>query len=82
MLLTATCPAAWEIDPSHTHVSFEGGHLGLTKTSGGFRKVSGEVKLDIEKLETSTVGITIDSDSSGLLMRSALAVIVLRVNHG
>ena len=62
-LLPATSQAAWEIDPVHTHVSFEVGHLGLTRTPGIFRKVQGEVTFDLEKIEASTVTITIDSDS-------------------
>ncbi|MDB5872961.1 MAG: putative polyprenyl-pyrophosphate binding protein [Ramlibacter sp.] len=62
-LLPAVGQAAWEFDPSHTHVSFEVGHLGLTRTPGIFRKVQGEVKFDLATIEASKVSITIDSDS-------------------
>lgn len=55
--------AAWEIDPSHTHVSFQVGHLGLTQTPGIFRKVEGDVSFDDKKVEASSVKITIDAAS-------------------
>lgn len=55
--------AAWEIDPSHTHVSFQVGHLGLTHTPGIFRKVEGRVNFDDKNVETSSVAITIDAAS-------------------
>lgn len=55
--------AAWEIDPSHTHVGFQVGHLGLTHTPGIFRKVEGQVTFDDKKIEASSVAITIDAAS-------------------
>lgn len=55
--------AGWELDPSHTHVSFQVSHLGLTQTPGIFRKVQGEVRYDDTKVESSSVSITIDTAS-------------------
>lgn len=61
--LPSTALAAWEIDPSHTHVSFQVGHLGLTHTPGIFRKVDGRVSFDDRNVEASNVAITIDTAS-------------------
>ena len=63
ILLPSTALADWEIDPSHTHVSFQVGHLGLTHTPGLFRKVEGRVKFDDKNVEASSVTITIDATS-------------------
>ena len=52
--------AGWELDPSHTHVSFQVGHLGLSKTPGTFRKVDGRMNFDDKNIEASSVTITID----------------------
>ena len=62
-LLPSTAIAAWEIDPSHTHVSFQVGHLGLTHTPGIFRKVEGRVQFNDKNVEASSVSITIDAAS-------------------
>lgn len=63
VLIPTKALAAWEIDPSHTHVSFQVGHLGLTHTPGIFRKVEGRVKFDDKNVEASSVAITIDAAS-------------------
>lgn len=62
-ILPSAALAAWEIDPSHTHVSFQVGHLGLTHTPGIFRKVEGRVSFDDRNVEASSVAITIDAAS-------------------
>lgn len=62
-ILPLPAQAGWEIDPSHTHVSFQVWHLGLTQTPGVFRKVDGLVKFDDGKIEVSSVTITIDAAS-------------------
>lgn len=59
----APAEAAWEIDPSHTHVSFQVWHLGLSQTPGIFRKVEGRVVYDDRKVEDSTVTLSIDTAS-------------------
>lgn len=62
-LIAGEAAAGWEIDPSHTHVSFQVGHLGLTHTPGIFRKVQGQVSFDDGKPEASSVALTIDTAS-------------------
>lgn len=62
-LLPSTALAAWEIDPSHTHVSFQVGHLGLTHTPGIFRKIEGQVTYDDKNVEASNVTLSIDTAS-------------------
>ena len=55
--------AGWELDPTHTHVSFDVSHLGLTQTPGIFRQVSGQVNYDDKNVESSSVTISIDTAS-------------------
>jgi len=55
--------AGWEFDPSHTHVSFQVGHLGLSQTPGIFRKVDARMNFDDKNIEASSVTITIDAAS-------------------
>jgi polyisoprenoid-binding protein YceI len=62
-LLLNVAHAGWEIDPSHTHVSFEVSHLGVSNTPGIFRKVSAVVNYDDERVEKSNVRFTIDAAS-------------------
>lgn len=62
-LASPTAFAAWELDPAHTHVSFQVGHLGLTHTPGIFRKAEGRVNFDDKNIQASTVAITIDTAS-------------------
>lgn len=69
LLMAAACGlplsalADWEIDPTHTHVSFEVGHLGLTRTPGLFRDVHGSVNFDADRIEGSSVTMTIAAGS-------------------
>ncbi len=62
-LLLNAAHAGWEIDPSHTHVSFQVSHLGISNTPGIFRKVEGRVIYDDKNVEASSVAITIDAAS-------------------
>lgn len=55
--------AAWEIEPSHTHVSFAVGHMGLTHTPGLFRSVSGTVNFDENNITASSVSLSMDTAS-------------------
>jgi polyisoprenoid-binding protein YceI len=55
--------AGWEIEPTHTNVTFEVDHLGLTKTPGQFRKFSADVFLNENKIEESRVNFTVDANS-------------------
>ena len=66
----ALCPfvpglalADWAIEPSHTNVSFEVGHLGLTQTPGVFRKFESAVRFDDKDIEHSHVTLSIDAAS-------------------
>lgn len=67
-LLPAIAMAAWTIEPTHTNVTFEVDHLGLTKTPGQFRKFSAEVFLDEEQIEKSRVSFTVDANSIDTLV--------------
>ena len=51
------------MEPSHTNVSFEVGHLGLTQTPGVFRKFESTVRLDDSAVERSQVTLSIDASS-------------------
>jgi polyisoprenoid-binding protein YceI len=56
-------PVTYQIDPSHTHPSFEADHFGgLSIWRGRFDKSSGTIVLDKEK-STGTVEITVDTSS-------------------
>ena len=63
LVAVPTVWAGWELDPTHTHVSFDVSHLGLTQTPGIFRQVSGQVNYDDRKIESSSVSISIDTAS-------------------
>jgi len=55
--------AGWDLDPSHTHVSFQVGHLGVSQTPGLFRKFNVRMNFDDKNIEASSVTITIDAAS-------------------
>ncbi len=55
-------PGTWNIDPSHSIVSFVARHLVITKVRGTFGDVSGAVVIADDKL-ASTVQATIGMDS-------------------
>ncbi|MCK4138846.1 polyisoprenoid-binding protein (plasmid) [Ralstonia pseudosolanacearum] len=61
--LPASAFAAWEIEPTHTHISFQVGHLGLTKTPGIFRKFETQLNFDDKDIEAASVTIAIDTAS-------------------
>lgn len=65
-LLLATAraePVTYQMDPNHTHPSFEADHMGgLSKWRGKFNKASGTVVMDREA-KTGTVEVTIDVSS-------------------
>lgn len=56
-------PARYEIDPSHTFVSFTVGHVGFSQVLGVFGEVSGGFVWDDETREVSQVEITVATDS-------------------
>lgn len=56
-------PVTYQIDPSHTHPSFETDHFGgLSVWRGRFDKTSGTIVIDKEK-NTGTVDVTVDTSS-------------------
>lgn len=55
--------ADWTLEPSHTHVSFEVGHLGLTQTPGVFRKFDSTVRFDDRDIANSQITLSIDAAS-------------------
>jgi len=56
-------PESFEIDPNHTHPSFEADHLnGLSVWRGLFRKTSGTITLD-RAANTGTIDVTVDMTS-------------------
>lgn len=62
-LLLNLAHAGWEIDPSHTHVSFQVSHLGISNTPGIFRKVSAAMNYDDANVENSSVRFSIEVPS-------------------
>jgi len=56
-------PIPYEIDSTHSSVHFSVRHLMVSNVRGEFTKVSGTVKFDAERPETSTVEATIDANS-------------------
>jgi polyisoprenoid-binding protein YceI len=56
-------PATYNVDPNHTHPSFEADHFGgLSVWRGLFNKTSGTITLDKDKA-SGTVDITVDAAS-------------------
>jgi polyisoprenoid-binding protein YceI len=55
-------PGTWNLDPSHTTVSFVGRHLMITKVRGRFSAVAGTVTIAEDRLD-SKVEATIDMAS-------------------
>jgi len=54
---------SYDIDPMHTSVGFEVGHMGLSRIQGRFNKVSGKVEVDPQNLNKSSVHVTIQVNS-------------------
>jgi len=72
LFVTAPAEAAVEkytFDTTHTQVMFTVSHLGFSNSHGRFNTLSGGFSFDAEKPETSTVDVSIDTNS--LYMASA-----------
>ena len=68
LLLTVAVPATswattWDIDGSHTTVSFKVRHMMVTDVRGEFGKVEGKVDINDKDLSKSNVDVTIDVGS-------------------
>lgn len=59
---TVPQPGTYQIDPSHSSVSFEVRHLGLSKVRGGFDSFSGAVTI-AEDPAASSVEVDLDADT-------------------
>jgi polyisoprenoid-binding protein YceI len=53
----------WNIDPSHTTISFVARHMVVTKVRGRFRSFRGTLALDREDLTNSAIDVSIDTAS-------------------
>jgi polyisoprenoid-binding protein YceI len=64
--VAVAAPATYDIDPEHTHPSFEADHFGgMSVWRGTFNKSSGKVVLDREA-KTGTVDVSIETASINL----------------
>jgi polyisoprenoid-binding protein YceI len=52
--------AIWQIDGSHSTVEFAVKHMMVSRTKGKFTKFDGQVELDEQNLENSSVAVVID----------------------
>jgi len=65
-LAASAAPTTYNVDPDHTHPSFEVDHFGgLSTWRGNFKKTSGKVAVDAAA-KTGSVDITIDTASIDL----------------
>ncbi len=51
------------VDPAHTSVGFDIGHLGISRVQGRFDKLTGSLHADAKDAAKSNVNITIDASS-------------------
>jgi len=49
---------SYKVDPMHTCIGFDIGHLGLSRVQGRFSKMSGSLQVDLTDLTKSSVKIT------------------------
>lgn len=54
---------AYTVDPAHTFIGFDIGHLGLSRVQGRFSKLTGSLQVDLKDLTQSSVKITADINS-------------------
>jgi polyisoprenoid-binding protein YceI len=54
---------SWQIDPSHSHISFSVRHMMISKVRGFFENFSGAIEFDDENPVNTTVDIAIDAAS-------------------
>lgn len=62
-LAPSNAAGTYDIDPMHTSVGFEVGHMGLSQIHGRFNKVAGKVEVDAQNLNKSNVNVTIQTNS-------------------
>jgi polyisoprenoid-binding protein YceI len=61
--IAAATPAAYRIDPNHTHVDFSWSHFGFSHPVGRFDSIQGDFKFDPADPTKSSVTVTIAIDS-------------------
>lgn len=54
---------SWQLDKSHTHISFTARHMMISKVRGGFNNFDIDVNFDEENPTNTTVNVTIHTDS-------------------
>jgi len=54
---------SYQIDTAHTHAQFKVRHLMISNVKGEFTKVTGNVEIDEERHQTSSINITVDVNS-------------------
>jgi len=59
----SAAPVAYTVDPAHTSVVFIINHAGFANLIGRFNTVAGDLTLDQDALENSTLSVTIDTGS-------------------
>lgn len=55
--------ADWQVDPSHTSVTFEVSHLGFSTLNGRFNAVQPEITFDPDNIAATEISFTIDATS-------------------
>lgn len=53
----------WEIDNNHTSVSFDVGHLGISKVRGLMNTTSGSIRVDPKDILSAAIEVTLDVKS-------------------
>jgi len=68
-----TKPGTYNVDPAHTSLGFDIGHLGLSRVQGRFNKTSGTLNVDPTDLTKSSVSVTslVDSIDTAVAPRDA-----------
>jgi polyisoprenoid-binding protein YceI len=69
---TLPVPGIWNIDPGHSILAFECGHMSLTRLRGWFAEFHGAFHIE-EKPEDSWVEVTINTDSVTMPNPAAVA---------
>lgn len=59
----AAVAGTYAIDPMHTSVGFEVEHMGLSRIQGRFNKMEGRIEVDPQRLDRSSVDVTIEASS-------------------
>jgi polyisoprenoid-binding protein YceI len=61
--VASAAPQSFKLDPNHTFAVFRVNHLGYSTMIGAFNEISGQLTLDQDQLDNSTVEITLNTTS-------------------